>query len=199
MELACLFGDWLHGVVLWWVWFCPVRVKKSPIAAGSRPILSGSSWVEFQCGLLARFDVFSVQLTGGIVRSNLELNTDDLGVRQRQCSPVRLTGLDFSPCRRCGTTSPRTEGGPWFLPRCVRPGAVHPTDDDHQFREGSSAYGGGRGRRHRWTIRHQRARRGDLFLGPQVKSTRTTFGEHFVYAEGVVAEVHFGMNFCFQP
>ena len=42
--------------------------------------------------------------------------------------------------------------------------------------------------------------RGDLFLGPQVKSTTTTLNEHFVYAEEEwLPGIRFGMNFAWTP
>ena len=38
--------------------------------------------------------------------------------------------------------------------------------------------------------------RGDLFIGPQMKSVTTTIGEHFIYGEEEwVPGIRFGMNF----
>lgn len=158
---------------------------------------------QFQCGFERPVtDRVSVQLTGGIVRSNLELNTDDLESLlsiNTSLNAVDWIGFLVMPEVRYYLSENMGVGKGFYLGAFARMRSIQRTMTTNfvgvQYRTavGAGAVIGGQ-----FTISEHV--RGDLFLGPQVKSTTTTFGEHFVYAEEEwLPGVRFGMNFCFQP
>ena len=158
---------------------------------------------QFQCGFEQPVsDRMSVQLTGGAVRSSLELNTDDLESLlsiNTSLNAVDWVGFLVMPEVRYYLSENRGVGHGFYLGAFARVRSIQRTMTtnfvgvQHRTAVGVGAVIGGQ-----FTISEHV--RGDLFLGPQVKSTTTTFGEHFVYAEEEwLPGVRFGMNFCFQP
>ncbi len=140
------------------------------------------------------------QLTGGVVRSNLEFNTDDLESLlsiNTSLNAVDWLGFLAMPEARV-YLSPEVGKGFYFgafaRVRCIqRTMTTNFVGVQHRTAVGAGAVIGGQ-------FKISEHVRGDLFLGPQVKSTTTTLNEHFVYAEEEwLPGVRFGMNFCFQP
>ena len=158
---------------------------------------------QFQCGFERPVsDRFSVQLTGGVVRSSLELNTDDLESLlsiNTTLNAVDWIGFVAMPEVRYYLSENMGVGKGFYIGAFARVRSIQRTMTtnfvgvQHRTAVGAGGVIGGR-----FTISEHV--RGDLFLGPQIKSTTTTFGEHFVYAEEEwLPGVRFGMNFCFQP
>ena len=113
---------------------------------------------QFQCGFERPVsDRFSVQLTGGVVRSNLELNTDDLeSLLSINTSLNAVDWIGFLAMPEVRYYLSENMGvGKGFLPRRLRAGSVHPTDDDHQFCGGQHRTAVGAERRHWRAVRHQ--------------------------------------------
>lgn len=147
-------------------------------------------------------DRFSVQLTGGVVRSNLELNTDDLESLlsiNTSLNAVDWIGFVAMPEVRYYLSENMGVGKGFYLGAFARVRSIQRTMTtnfvgvQHRTAVGAGGVIGGQ-----FSISEHV--RGDLFLGPQIKSTTTTFGEHFVYAEEEwLPGVRFGMNFCFRP
>ena len=147
-------------------------------------------------------DRFSVQLTGGVVRSNLELNTDDLESLlsiNTSLNAVDWIGFVAMPEVRYYLSENMGVGKGFYLGAFARVRSIQRTMTtnfvgvQHRTAVGAGGVIGGQ-----FSI--SEPVRGDLFLGPQIKSTTTTFGEHFVYAEEEwLPGVRFGMNFCFRP
>ena len=147
-------------------------------------------------------DRVSVQLTGGAVRSSLELNTDDLESLlsiNTSLNAVDWIGFLAMPEVRYYLSENRGVGHGFYLGAFARARSIQRTMTtnfvgvQHRTAVGAGGVIGGQ-----FTISEHV--RGDFFLGPQIKSTTTTFGEHFVYAEEEwLPGVRFGMNFCFQP
>ena len=158
---------------------------------------------QFQCGFEQPVsDRFSVQLTGGVVRSSLELNTDDLESLlsiNTSLNAVDWIGFVAMPEVRYYLSENMGVGKGFYIGAFARVRSIQRTMTtnfvgvQHRTAVGAGGVIGGQ-----FTISEHV--RGDLFLGPQIKSTTTTFGEHFVYAEEEwLPGVRFGMNFCFQP
>ncbi len=158
---------------------------------------------QFQCGFEQPVsDRFSVQLTAGVVRSSLELNTDDLESLlsiNTSLNAVDWVGFLAMPEVRYYLSENMGAGKGFYLGAFARVRSIQRTMTtnfvgvQHRTAVGAGGVIGGQ-----FTISEHV--RGDLFLGPQVKSTTTTIGEHFVYAEEEwLPGVRFGMNFCFQP
>ena len=157
---------------------------------------------QFQCGFEQPVsDRFSVQLTAGVVRSSLELNTDDLESLlsiNTSLNAVDWVGFLAMPEVRYYLSENMGAGKGFYLGAFARVRSIQRTMTtnfvgvQHRTAVGAGGVIGGQ-----FTISEHV--RGDLFLGPQVKSTTTTIGEHFVYAEEEwLPGVRFGMNFCFQ-
>ena len=137
----------------------------------------------------------SWQLTSGIVRSNLELNTSDLesllGVKT-SLNSVDWLGFVVVPEVRY-YLSPEVAKGFYFggfaRVRAIRRTMVtNFTGVQRRTAVGAGLVLGGQ-------FQMGKRVRGDLFLGPQVKSVTTTIGEHFIYGEEAwVPGIRFGMN-----
>ena len=137
----------------------------------------------------------SWQLTSGIVRSNLELNTSDLesllGVRT-SLNSVDWLGFVVMPEVRY-YLSPEVMKGFYFggfarVRAIQRTMVTNFTGVQRRTAVGAGFVLGGQ-------FQMGKRVRGDLFLGPQVKSVTTNIGEHFVYGEeGWIPGVRFGMN-----
>ena len=137
----------------------------------------------------------SWQLTSGIVRSNLELNTSDLesllGVRT-SLNSVDWLGFVVMPEVRY-YLSPEVMKGFYFggfarVRAIQRTMVTNFTGVQRRTAVGAGFVLGGQ-------FQMGKRVRGDLFLGPQVKSVTTNIGEHFVYGEeGWIPGIRFGMN-----
>ena len=137
----------------------------------------------------------SWQLTSGIVRSNLELNTSDLesllGVRT-SLNSVDWLGFVVIPEVRY-YLSPEVMKGFYFggfarVRAIQRTMVTNFTGVQRRTAVGAGFVLGGQ-------FQMGKRVRGDLFLGPQVKSVTTNIGEHFVYGEeGWIPGIRFGMN-----
>lgn len=137
----------------------------------------------------------SWQLTSGIVRSNLELNTSDLesllGVKT-SLNSVDWLGFVVVPEVRYYLSPEATKGfyfGGFARVRSIRRTMVtNFTGVQRRTAVGAGLVLGGQ-------FQMGKRVRGDLFLGPQVKSVTTNIGEHFVYGEeGWIPGIRFGMN-----
>ena len=137
----------------------------------------------------------SWQLTSGIVRSNLELNTSDLesllGVKT-SLNSVDWLGFVVVPEVRYYLSPEATKGfyfGGFARVRSIRRTMVtNFTGVQRRTAVGAGLVLGGQ-------FQMGKRVRGDLFLGPQVKSVTTTIGEHFVYGEEAwIPGIRFGMN-----
>lgn len=145
-------------------------------------------------------DKMTVQVTGGVVRSNLELNTDDLESLlsiNTSLNAVDWIGFLAMPEARV-YLSPEVGKG-FYIGAFARVRSIKRTMTTNfvgvqrRAAVGAGAVIGGQ-----FTI--SRHVRGDLFLGPQVKSTTTALNEHFVYAEEEwLPGIRFGMNFAWTP
>lgn len=145
-------------------------------------------------------DKVSWQMTGGVVRSNLELNTDDLESLlsiNTTLNAVDWVGFLAMPEARI-YLSPEVGKGFYFgafaRVRCIkRTMTTNFVGVQRRTAVGAGAVIGGQ-------FKISEHVRGDLFLGPQVKSTTTTLNEHFVYAEEEwLPGIRFGMNFAWTP
>ena len=137
----------------------------------------------------------SWQLTSGIVRSNLELNTSDLesllGVKT-SLNSVDWLGFVVVPEVRYYLSPEATKGfyfGVFARVRSIRRTMVtNFTGVQRRTAVGAGLVLGGQ-------FQMGKRVRGDLFLGPQVKSVTTTIGEHFIYGEEAwIPGIRFGMN-----
>ena len=182
-------------------WTCVAQDMENPGWIKTNPF--GLFVGQFQCGFEQPVsDRISVQLTGGVVRSSLELNTDDLESLlsiNTSLNAVDWVGFLAMPEVRYYLSDNRGVGHGFYLGAFARVRSIQRTMTtnfvgvQHRTAVGAGGVIGGQ-----FTISEHV--RGDLFLGPQIKSTTTTFGEHFVYAEEEwLPGVRFGMNFCFQP
>ena len=182
-------------------WTCVAQDTENPGWIKTNPF--GLFVGQFQCGFEQPVsDRISVQLTGGVVRSSLELNTDDLESLlsiNTSLNAVDWVGFLAMPEVRYYLSDNRGVGHGFYLGAFARVRSIQRTMTtnfvgvQHRTAVGAGGVIGGQ-----FTISEHV--RGDLFLGPQIKSTTTTFGEHFVYAEEEwLPGVRFGMNFCFQP
>lgn len=174
---------------------------------------SGRGWIktnpfglfvgQFQCGLERPVsDRVSVQVTGGVVRSSLELNTDDLESLlsiNTTLNAVDWVGFLAMPEVRYYLSDNLGVGKGFYLGsfarvRCIkRTMTTNFVGVQRRTAVGAGALIGGQ-------FKISDHVRGDLFLGPQIKSTTTAINAHFVYAEEEwLPGIRFGMNFCFQP
>lgn len=141
----------------------------------------------------------TVQMTGGVVRSNLELNTDDLESLlsiNTSLNAVDWIGFLAMPEARVYLSPEVGKGfyvGAFARVRCIkRTMTTNFVGVQRRTAVGAGAVIGGQ-------FKISEHVRGDLFLGPQVKSTTTTLNEHFVYAEEWLPGIRFGMNFAWTP
>jgi len=145
-------------------------------------------------------DKMTVQMTGGVVRSNLELNTDDLESLlsiNTSLNAVDWIGFLAMPEARLYLSPEVGKGfylGAFARVRCIkRTMTTNFVGVQRRTAVGAGAVIGGQ-------FKISQHVRGDLFLGPQVKSTTTTLNEHFVYAEEEwLPGIRFGMNFAWTP
>lgn len=145
-------------------------------------------------------DKVTVQMTGGVVRSNLELNTDDLESLlsiNTSLNAVDWIGFLAMPEARVYLSPEAGKGfylGAFARVRCIkRTMTTNFVGVQRRTAVGAGAVIGGQ-------FKISEHVRGDLFLGPQVKSTTTTLNEHFVYAEEEwLPGIRFGMNFAWTP
>ena len=145
-------------------------------------------------------DKVTVQMTGGVVRSNLELNTDDLESLlsiNTSLNAVDWIGFLAMPEARVYLSPEVGKGfyvGAFARVRCIkRTMTTNFVGVQRRTAVGAGAVIGGQ-------FKISEHVRGDLFLGPQVKSTTTTLNEHFVYAEEEwLPGIRFGMNFAWTP
>ncbi len=136
----------------------------------------------------------AVQLTAGYVRSNLELNTSDLesllGV-STSLNEVDWQGFVVQPELRQYLSAQTGKGmyvGAFARVRCIR--RIMTTNFVGIQRRTALGVGMVLGGQFNMTPRFV----GDLFIGPQVKSVTTSYGEHFVYGEDDwIPGVRFGM------
>ena len=136
----------------------------------------------------------SMQLTAGYVRSNLELNTSDLesllGV-STSLNSVDWQGFVVQPEWRQYLSAQAGKGmyfGAFARVRCIR--RIMVTNVTGYQRRTAVGAGMVLGGQFNMTPRLT----GDLFIGPQMKSVTTNYGDHFVYAEGDwVPGIRFGM------
>jgi len=136
----------------------------------------------------------SLQLTAGYVRSNLELNTSDLesllGV-STSLNSVDWQGFVVQPEWRQYLSAQAGQGmylGAFARVRCIR--RIMVTNFTGYQRRTAVGAGMVLGGQFNMTPRLT----GDLFIGPQMKSVTTNYGDHFVYAEGDwVPGIRFGM------
>lgn len=185
-------------------------------AAGTQPRLSAQEpaprwWVktnpfglfagQFQASYeRAVSNKVTVQMTGGVVRSNLELNTDDLESLlsiNTSLNAVDWIGFLAMPEARVYLSPEVGKGfyvGAFARVRCIkRTMTTNFVGVQRRTAVGAGAVIGGQ-------FKISEHVRGDLFLGPQVKSTTTTLNEHFVYAEEEwLPGIRFGMNFAWTP
>ncbi len=145
-------------------------------------------------------DKVTVQLTGGVVRSNLDLNTDDLESLlsiNTSLNAVDWIGFLAMPEARVYLSPEVGKGfylGAFARVRCIkRTMTTNFVGVQRRTAVGAGAVIGGQ-------FKISEHVRGDLFLGPQIKSTTTTLNEHFVYAEEeFLPGIRFGMNFAWTP
>jgi len=145
-------------------------------------------------------DKVTVQMTGGVVRSNLELNTDDLESLlsiNTSLNAVDWIGFLAMPEARVYLSPEVGKGfylGAFARVRCIkRTMTTNFVGVQRRTAVGAGAVIGGQ-------FKISQHVRGDLFLGPQIKSTTTTLNEHFVYAEEEwLPGIRFGMNFAWTP
>jgi len=136
----------------------------------------------------------AVQLTAGYVRSNLELNTSDLesllGV-STSLNEVDWQGFVVQPELRQYLSAQTGKGmyvGAFARVRCIR--RIMTTNFVGIQRRTALGVGMVLGGQFNMTPRFV----GDLFIGPQVKSVTTSYGDHFVYGEDDwIPGVRFGM------
>ena len=145
-------------------------------------------------------DWATVQLTGGVLRSSLELNTDDLESLlsiNTSLNAVDWAGFLVMPEGRA-YLSPEVGKGIYLgviaRVRCVkRTMTTNFTGIQRRTALGAGAVIGGQ-------FKISEHVRGDLFLGPQIKSTTTITGEHFAYGEEEwLPGIRFGMNIGWTP
>ena len=139
-------------------------------------------------------------MSAGLIRSNLELNTSDLesllGVRT-SLNSVDWLGFIVKPEVRVYMSPEPMKGfylGAFARVRSLqRTMVTNFTGVQRRTALGAGVVLGGQ-------FRISDKVRGDLFLGPQVKSVTTTIGEHYVYGEEAwVPGIRFGMNFAWTP
>ena len=125
-----------------------------------------------------------VQLTAGFVRSRLELNTSDLesllGV-STSLNSVDWQGVVVQPEWRQYISAQAGKGmyvGAFARARIIR--RIMVTNFTGIQRR--TAIGGGAVLGGQFNITERMT--GDLFIGPQVKSVTTVYGDHFAYGEG---------------
>lgn len=156
---------------------------------------------QFQCGYeRAVSGQMTVQLTGGVVRSNLEFETDELetllGIGT-SLQAVDWSGFLIMPEVRLYLSEERGKGfylGAFARARCIqRTMTTNFVSVQHRTAVGAGVVLGGQ-------FNISKSVRGDLFIGPQIKSTTTVYIDHFVYGEGDwLPGVRFGMNFGWSP
>lgn len=136
----------------------------------------------------------SMNLTAGFVRSNLELNTSDLesllGVRT-SLNSVDWQGFVVQPEWRQYLSAQGGKGmylGAFVRVRSIRRIMVtNFTGIQRRTAVGAGLVLGGQ-----FNITQRLS--GDLFIGPQMKSVTTNYGDHFVYGEGDwLPGIRFGM------
>jgi hypothetical protein len=136
----------------------------------------------------------ALQLTAGYVRSNLELNTSDLesllGV-STSLNEVDWQGFVVQPELRQYLSAETGKGmyfGAFARVRCIR--RIMTTNFVGTQRRTALGAGLVLGGQFNMTPRLT----GDLFIGPQVKSVTTSYGDHFVYGEDDwIPGIRFGM------
>jgi hypothetical protein len=136
----------------------------------------------------------ALQLTAGYVRSNLELNTSDLesllGV-STSLNEVDWQGFVVQPELRQYLSAQAGKGmylGAFARVRCIR--RIMTTNFVGTQRRTALGAGVVLGGQFNMTPRLT----GDLFIGPQIKSVTTSFGDHFVYGEDDwIPGIRFGM------
>ena len=152
---------------------------------------------QFQVAVERPFsDRCSWQMSAGVVRSNLELNTSDLesllGVKT-SLNSVDWLGFIVQPEARVYLSQETMKGfyfGAFARVRAIqRTMVTNFTGVQRRTALGAGVVLGGQ-------FKVSDTVRGDLFIGPQVKSVTTTIGEHFIYGEEEwVPGIRFGMNF----
>lgn len=147
-------------------------------------------------------DRVTLQWTGGVVRSNLELNTDDLESLlsiNTSLNAVDWLGFIAMPEARYYLSEKSEVGKGFYLAAFARVRGIRRTMTTNFVGiQRRTAVGGGGVIGGQFKISQHV--RGDLFLGLQVKSTTTTLVDHFVYAEEEwLPGVRFGMNFAWTP
>ena len=137
----------------------------------------------------------SLQLTGGYVRSNLELNTSDLesllGV-STSLNSVDWEGFVAQPEVRQYISAHPGKGmylGAFARVRAIRRIMVtNFTGIQRRTAVGAGFILGGQ-------FNMTENLTGDLFIGPQMKSVTTVYGDHFVYGESDwLPGIRFGMS-----
>jgi hypothetical protein len=136
----------------------------------------------------------ALQVTAGYVRSNLELNTSDLesllGV-STSLNEVDWQGFVVQPELRQYLSAQSGKGmyvGAFARVRCIR--RIMTTNFVGIQRRTAVGAGMVLGGQFNLTPRFI----GDLFIGPQIKSVTTTYGDHFVYGENDwIPGIRFGM------
>ena len=148
----------------------------------------------------------SVQMTGAVVRANLELNTNDLEDLlsiNTSLNAVDWIGFLAMPEARVYLSPEVGKGfylGAFARVRCIeRTMTTNFTGIQRRSALGLGAVIGGQ-------FKISKHVRGDLFLGPQVKSTTTTLGTptdptpQFVFGEEEwLPGIRFGMNIGWTP
>ena len=186
--LACALVGGVMALVCPAEAFCQSghRVKANPFG-----LFAG----QFQGGIEQDLsDRSSVQLTGGFVRSNLELNTSDLesllGVRT-SLNSVDWQGFVVQPEVRRYLSAQSGKGmylGAFARVRAIRRIMVtNFTGIQRRTAVGAGMVLGGQ-----FNVTERIC--GDLFIGPQVKSVTSVYGDHFAYGEGDwIPGIRFGM------
>lgn len=142
----------------------------------------------------------TVQATVGAVRSNLELNTSDLESLlsiNTSLEAVDWVGFLVMPEIRRYLSPEAGKGfylGAFGRVRCIRrtmQTAV--TSVQRRTAVGAGVVLGGQ-------FKISKHARGDLFVGPQIKSVTLSYGEHFVYGEEPwLPGVRFGIHLGWMP
>ena len=175
----------------WWV-------KSNPFG-----LFAGQFQVSYEQAVSNRI---SVQMTGALVRANLELNTNDLEDLlsiNTSLNAVDWIGFLAMPEARVYLSPEVGKGfylGAFARVRCIeRTMTTNFTGIQRRSALGIGAVIGGQ-------FKISKHVRGDLFLGPQVKSTTTTLGTpddptpQFVFGEEEwLPGIRFGMNIGWTP